>query len=222
MLARLIRIRYFRLDTAVILQVGQSLLSTPSALRFASLSLPFTNSHCRCWFMSHASHTFTARSPCEGSSATPLLISVFVALVVVVVTHTHTGTHTQVRCPVPAVPGKLSGCWKKETVRIFGASSATFFVVVAGAAHVRLQIETSAIHILIDLSVAFPPSLSSSPPSCRVATCRLVSSHQTPKHLTDFSEATLIFFFGCLLLSLTLFVVFWDLFSFFFLAANGI
>lgn len=194
MLARLIRIRYFRLDTGVILQLGQSLLSTPSALRFASLSLPFTNSHCRFWFMSHASHTFTARSPCEGSSATPLLISVFVALVVVVVvTHTHLQTHSsEVPCTGRARQA-LSGCWKKETVRIFGASSAPFFVVVAGAAHVRLQIETSAIHILIDLSVAFPPSLSSSP-SCRVATCRLVSSHQTPKHLTDFSEATLIFF----------------------------
>lgn len=215
MLARLIRIRYFRLDTGVILQLGQSLLSTPSALRFASLSLPFTNSHCRCWFMSHASHTFTARSPCEGSSATPLLISVFVAVVVVVVTHTHLQTHSS---EVPCTGRARQVEWlleKRDCAhiwRIFG----TFFCCCCWCCSCPITNRNfSDTYINWPLRRFSPIIIIITIMSCRYVPPRVKPSNA--KTLDWLFGGNSSFFSVVCCCSLTLFVVFWDLFSFFFI-----
>lgn len=160
--------------------------------------------------MSHASHTFTARSPCEGSSATPLLISAFVTVVVVVVTHTHTLAHTL----------KWGALYRPYQASWVAAGKKR---LCAYLAHLRplcccccywcyscpiTNRNFSDTYINWPLSVAFPPSSSSSP-SCRAASCQAIKRQNT---WLTFRRQLFFFFWVVCCCSLSLFVVFWDFF----------
>lgn len=214
MLGRLIRIRYFRLDTLVILQLGQSLLSLLPLL-CPSLPFPFPAIHkfalsllvyvtCIAYF--HCAVTLW-RFKCDSI----VDIGFCNCCCCCCYAHTHTLAHTlkwgALYRPYQAswvAAGKKRLCAYLAHLRPLCCCCCCCWCYSCPITNRNF----SDTYINWPLSVAFPPSSSSSP-SCRAASCQAIKRQNT---WLTFRRQLFFFFWVVCCCSLSLFVVFWDFF----------